>query len=176
MLRRVLPAFSEQGKRPDLRPDARGTEKPVGWYILLTMSLVVFSALLHYEAMQWAALKLLPRIHFLPTRSLVIVGVLVCMAAHQIEVLLFAAVLYLLAGYGLDLGYDDQQRRTFLDFVNSSIESYTSLGYGDTEHLTQVHRMVSGAEALTGLVLIAWTASFTYLLMEKYWRERHGRR
>ncbi len=146
------------------------------WYILLTMVLVGVSALLHDEAMQWAALKLLPRIHFLPTRSLVIIGVLVCMAAHQAEVLLFAVVLYLLANQGMDLGYDDQQQRSFLDFVNSSIESYTSLGYADTEHLTQIHRMVSGAEALTGLVLLAWTASFTYFLMERYWRERHGRK
>lgn len=144
-------------------------------YIFMTLTLVGISVLVHYEAMQWAALKLLPRIHFLPTRSLVIVGVLVCMVAHVLEVLLFAAVLYVLANSGMDLGYDDQQSRSFLDFVNSSIESYTSLGYGDSEHLTRVHRLVAGAEALAGLVLIAWSASFTYLLMERYWRQRHGR-
>ena len=144
-------------------------------HIIMTMGLVVLSALLHYETMQWTALKLLPRLHFLPTRSLVIIGILACMAAHQVEVLLFAGVLYLLSRYGLDLGYDDVQHRTFLDFVNSSIESYTSLGYADIDHLTPAHRLISGAEALTGLVLIAWTASFTYFLMERYWRERHGR-
>lgn len=144
-------------------------------YIALTVVLVGISVLVHYEAMQWAALKLLPRIHFLPTRSLVIVGVLVCMAAHFLEIMLFATVLYTMARFGLDVGYVDQPARSFLDFVNSSIESYTSLGYGDSEQLTRIHRLVSGAEALTGLVLIAWSASFTYLLMERYWRQRHGR-
>jgi hypothetical protein len=144
-------------------------------YILLALALVGASVLIHYEAMQFAALKLLPKIHFLPTRSLVIVGVLVCMTAHFVEVMMFALVLYVLSHQGLEVGYDDQIRRSFLDFVNSSIESYTSLGYGDSEHLTRVHRLVSGAEALTGLVLIAWSASFTYLLMERYWKERHGR-
>lgn len=144
-------------------------------YIVLTLALVGASVLIHYEAMQWAALKLLPRIHFLPTRSLVIVGVLVCMAAHFLEIMLFAVVLYMLARLGLDVGYVDEPARGFLDFVNSSIESYTSLGYGDSEQLTRVHRLMAGAEALTGLVLIAWSASFTYLLMERYWRQRHGR-
>jgi hypothetical protein len=144
-------------------------------YILLTLALVGASVLVHYEAMQWAALKVLPRLHFLPTRSLVIVGVLVCMAAHFLEVMMFAVVLYILAGQGMEVGYDDQPKRNFLDFVNSSIESYTSLGYGDSEHLTRIHRLVSGAEALTGLVMITWSASFTYLLMERYWRQRHGR-
>lgn len=144
-------------------------------YILLTVALVGVTVLIHYEAMQWAALRLLPRVHFMPTRSLVIVGVLVCMMAHFVEVLIFAAVLYVLAISGLDLGYDDQTRRSFFDFVNSSIESYTSLGYGDSEHLTRIHRLISGVEALTGLVMITWSASFTYLLMERYWRQRHGR-
>jgi hypothetical protein len=40
--------------------------------------------------------------------------------------------------------------------------------------LTLGQRLISGTEALTGLVMIAWTASFTYLLMERYWRQRHG--
>ncbi len=30
-------------------------------------------------------------------------------------------------------------------------------------------RIVAGIEALTGLLLIAWSASFTYLTMERLW-------
>jgi hypothetical protein len=30
-------------------------------------------------------------------------------------------------------------------------------------------RLVSGVEALNGLLLIGWSASFTYLAMERYW-------
>lgn len=136
-------------------------------YILLATIMVAVSTLVHYEAMQWAALRLLPRIRFLPTRSLVLVGVLTCMAAHLVEVAIYAGVLYALGGTGHagEFGY--------LHYFNSSIEAYTSLGYVE-KSLTLAQRLISGTEALTGLVMIAWTASFTYLLMERYWRERHG--
>jgi hypothetical protein len=139
----------------------------VAGYILLAMVLIGACVLMHYEVMQWTALKLLPRIHFLPTRSLVVVGVLVCMVAHLIEVAVFAAVLFALGGKGHagEFGY--------LHYFNSSIEAYTSLGYVE-KNLTLAQRLISGVEALTGLVMIAWTASFTYLLMERYWRQRHG--
>jgi hypothetical protein len=34
--------------------------------------------------------------------------------------------------------------------------------------------MITGVEALSGLLLIGWSASFTYLSMQKFWsiRER----
>ena len=33
-------------------------------------------------------------------------------------------------------------------------------------------RLLTGIEALNGLVLIGWSASFTYLAMEEFWGER----
>ena len=33
-------------------------------------------------------------------------------------------------------------------------------------------RLIAGVEALTGLLMIGWSASFTYLEMERFWR--HG--
>jgi hypothetical protein len=30
-------------------------------------------------------------------------------------------------------------------------------------------RLIAGVEALTGLLMIAWSASFTYVAMEKFW-------
>jgi hypothetical protein len=32
--------------------------------------------------------------------------------------------------------------------------------------------MLAGVEALTGLLMISWTASFTYLEMNRYWTNR----
>jgi hypothetical protein len=143
-------------------------------YLMLSTVLVVVCVMIHYEALQFAANTILPKLHLRPSRLLVIVGVLVCMLAHVVEIWFFAATLYFCFGVGLDFGYDDARQRGFFDFLASSAESYTSLGYVDIEHLTQAHRLISGAEALTGLVMIAWTASFTFLLMERYWRQRHG--
>jgi hypothetical protein len=33
-------------------------------------------------------------------------------------------------------------------------------------------RLLAGVEALNGLLLIAWSASFLYLEMERYWKRR----
>ncbi len=32
-------------------------------------------------------------------------------------------------------------------------------------------RLLAGVEALTGLVLIAWTASFAFLQMQRFWTD-----
>ena len=35
-------------------------------------------------------------------------------------------------------------------------------------------RLVAGVESLNGLVLIGWSASFTYLTMEEFWGRKRG--
>ena len=50
-----------------------------------------------------------------------------------------------------------------------SITSYTTLGIGDIYPTGQV-RLLSGIEALNGLVMVTWTASMTYLHMERFWK------
>jgi hypothetical protein len=59
-------------------------------------------------------------------------------------------------------------RDRFATYLYFSAETYTSLGFGDIYPLGEI-RMVVGVEALTGLLMIAWTASFTYLEMQRYW-------
>ena len=54
------------------------------------------------------------------------------------------------------------------DCVYYSFITYTSLGFGDiipTDYL----RFITGIEGLTGLLLIAWTASFVYVQMQRFW-------
>ena len=45
---------------------------------------------------------------------------------------------------------------------------YTTLGVGDVA-ATGLMRVPAGIESLVGLVLITWTASFSYLAMERFW-------
>jgi len=49
--------------------------------------------------------------------------------------------------------------------------NYTSLGYGDIHPIGSM-RAVAVTEALTGLMMIGWSASFTYLKMEQIWQTR----
>ena len=46
--------------------------------------------------------------------------------------------------------------------------SYTTVGFGDVTPVGPI-RFMAATEALTGLVLITWSASFTYLEMERFW-------
>jgi hypothetical protein len=58
---------------------------------------------------------------------------------------------------------------SLMDSVYFSFTTYSSLGFGDVEPIGDI-RFLVGLEALTGLVLIAWTASFMYLEMSRYWK------
>ncbi|EGG99066.1 Protein yfbU [gamma proteobacterium IMCC2047] len=55
-----------------------------------------------------------------------------------------------------------------LDCGYHSFVTYTSLGFGDIIP-TGYLRFITGIEALAGLVLIAWTASFVYVEMRRFW-------
>jgi hypothetical protein len=56
----------------------------------------------------------------------------------------------------------------WLDYVYFSITTFTTLGIGDV-YAHGPLRLVAGVESLNGLVLIGWSASFTYITMEKVW-------
>ncbi len=57
-----------------------------------------------------------------------------------------------------------------LDFFYFSITTYTTLGVGDL-HPRGPLRLIAGVESLNGLVLIGWSASFTYLEMARFWED-----
>ena len=49
-----------------------------------------------------------------------------------------------------------------------SSATYTSLGFGDIVPIGHM-RMIAGAEALNGLLLIGWSVTFSFLAMEEFW-------
>lgn len=101
------------------------------------------------------------------TRYSVISIMTVIFVTHLLEVILFAFTFWLmaLAGTGSLIGAHNS---TAADYFYFSIASYTTLGIGDITPEGSM-RLVAGVEALTGLLLIAWSASFTYLTMERLW-------
>jgi len=46
---------------------------------------------------------------------------------------------------------------------------FTTLGFGDVIPYGAI-RFMTGMEALTGLVLITWSASFAFIEMQRHWR------
>jgi|TARA_B110000263_G_scaffold166678_1_gene145111 hypothetical protein len=59
---------------------------------------------------------------------------------------------------------------SLIDCVYFFFTNYTALGYGDIEPLGNI-RFLAGLEALTGLSLITWSASFMFIEMKKIWKD-----
>jgi hypothetical protein len=129
--------------------------------------LVVATTLLHYEVLNLLGV-VLERLRW-PGRAKLIVVVLGCLLGHGAGTLLYGLGYWLLitvAGHGALGGSAAPGLATALYF---SAETYTSLGFGDVVPAGPV-RLLAGVEALNGLLLIGWSASFLYLEMERYWQ------
>ena len=57
---------------------------------------------------------------------------------------------------------------TFYDYFYFSAETFASLGLGDIYPIGHL-RLIASFEVLSGLILIGWSASFTYIAMRKLW-------
>lgn len=136
--------------------------------LAISFVLVALTLAIHYEVLRstsnWIVdLPINPR-----TRMVVVLAL--AMLSHLLQVMLYAvAYLWMIEDGSLgDVGGIDAHP-SFADLFYFSITSYTTLGIGDLFPHGAI-RIVSGIEALNGLVLVGWTASFTYLKMERYWR------
>lgn len=121
------------------------------------------SILLHYEALRGLS-YVLPRLAVRPRQKTLFV-VCVALVAHLAEVLLFALAFWMFFEFDTPkVG----QHVSFADAVFISVESYTSLGTAAGFPLGLM-RLMAGVEAVVGLILIGWTASYTYLVMQQFW-------
>jgi hypothetical protein len=130
------------------------------------LALLVITTVIHYEVLRLLTIGL-PALDVRARAKLIIV-IFVAFIAHAVEIVLYAIAFYLLAGY-LDIGtLGDPGHLSFSRCLYFSGETYTSLGYGDiVPH--EALRLLAGMEALNGLLLIGWTASYTYIAMERFW-------
>jgi hypothetical protein len=133
---------------------------------IFNCAVISIAVLVHYEALYRLAL-LLPSLR-IPARFRVLVGVAGAFLAHVVEVWIFAVGYYLLLAWDADSELGGNFDGSLLDCSYYSFTNYTSLGFGDIEPFGYI-RFLSGLEGLTGLILIAWTASFMYIEMQKFW-------
>jgi hypothetical protein len=95
-------------------------------------------------------------------------AILGTVVGHLLEIAVFAIGLHWLTLSGLGEGLYGKSNFEFRDTFYYSAVTYTSLGYGDITPVGNM-RVFAAVEALTGLLMIAWTASFTFLIMQQYW-------
>ena len=140
--------------------------------VLLCGVLVVSATVLHYEVLRWLN-ALLPALEIADRAKLVVV-ILAAFVAHALEIALYGVAMYaLMDGLGAG-GLAGAAGVSWSDCLYFSAETYTSLGFGDLSPVGPV-RLLAGVEALNGLLLIGWSASFTYLSMERFWKTGTGK-
>jgi len=143
--------------------------------MIIGFVLVSLTVLMHYETL-YSLSRLLPRLTTPPRRRLLIV-ILAVFLAHTVEIWLYGAGYFFLAhnfGLGVLGEFGGRIGHRFPDYLYFSTITYTSLGLGDVYPLGDL-RLIAGIESLIGLLMIAWSASFTYLMMEKFWGKNDNR-
>ncbi len=137
----------------------------VGVFCIL---LLVLTTVIHYEILRMLTFGL-PVLR-VPGRAKLIVVILGTFFAHAVEIFLYAIAFYVLARYLSAGTLGDAGRSSLTLSLYFSAETYTSLGYGDVVPGGAL-RMLAGMETLNGLLLIGWSASYTYIAMERFWRD-----
>ena len=132
------------------------------------IALLVLTTIIHYEVLRLLTAGLATLRH--PVRAKLIVIIFGAFLAHIVEIFLYAVAFYVLVRYvGAGALGDSGPPSLTLCFYFSA-ETYTSLGYGDVVPHGDL-RLLAGLEALNGLLLIGWSASYTYIAMERFWND-----
>ena len=134
--------------------------------VIATIVLPLLSIGLHYEFLVLGsnAVRILPG----AGRADVLPAVVLALFAHVLEVVVFGlGWLALIRAGVVELSLPAP---TLAEVIYFSGSVYTSLGFGDIVPVNG-GRFLVVIEAVTGLVLIAWTASFTFYQMREHWME-----
>jgi hypothetical protein len=132
----------------------------------LNSLVVAIAVIIHYEFL-FQLSSLIPKMT-IKHRFRIVLGVFGALTAHAAEIWVFAFAYYFMhqsEGWGK---LEGNFTGSLMDCVYFSFTTFTTLGFGDIEPIGDL-RYLTGIEALTGLVLITWTASFLYFEMQRFW-------
>lgn len=138
--------------------------------VIITLVATAVTVGLHYEVLERLNTSL-PRWKHIP-RRLRILGLMVSLLAlHVVEIWIYGIGIHLAATFPSLGEISGMNNVGLLDAIYLSATTYSTLGYGDLVPHGPI-RFLLGTEALVGLLMITWSASFTYLEMQRYWRPR----
>ncbi len=138
---------------------------------IINCLVVTLAVTIHYEFL--GILTRILRNTSGPHRLRIVAGVLGAMLAHTLEIWVFALAYYWINSSGRLGALAGNFSGSLLDCAYFSFTVFTTLGFGDIRPTGPV-RFLAGLESLTGLLLIAWTASFLYYEIKRFWDEKHA--
>ena len=86
---------------------------------------------------------------------------LVVFALHALEIVIWAAAYLVLV--------PSSELASFEEAVYFSVVTFTTLGYGDIS-LSEGYRLLSGIEALNGIILVGWTTAMIFAVVQHIWK------
>ena len=135
--------------------------------VAATLAALGICVLLQYEGLV-LAWKWISR-HGGHKRIKVLYAIASIIALHVAEIWIFGLTMWALLQWPATGSLHGPQSADLLECVYLSAITFSTVGFGDIAPVGPI-RFLSGTEALTGFVLITWSASFTYLEMERFWR------
>lgn len=90
-----------------------------------------------------------------------VLTVLVLFVLHALEIVLWAGAYQALLPAG--------ELASFEEAAYFSFVTFTTLGYGEIT-LSQGWRLLSGIEALNGILLVGWSTAMIFAVVQKIWR------
>ena len=92
--------------------------------------------------------------------------VVVAIALHALQIAIWAIVYVMLVPTG---EFQTMEQAIYFSFV-----TFTTLGYGDIT-LSEGWRMLSGIEALNGILLVGWTTALLFAVVQRIWQAMFAR-
>lgn len=137
--------------------------------IIGTIIIVALCVLLHYEGLRLMSDYIpKPRRHH---RKRVILLIFCLLTMHVVEIWLFGIGYYVLLSYA-DVGQlAGMATVNLFDCIYYSAMCYTTIGFGDIVPRGAI-RLLTGMEGVVGLLMITWSASYTYVVMLETWKSR----
>jgi voltage-gated potassium channel Kch len=95
------------------------------------------------------------------TMEVLVATVLALLLLHTLEIVVWAYAYLALLPSG--------ELASFEESVYFSFVTFTTLGYGDIT-LTENLRLLSGIEALNGIMLVGWTTAMLFAVVQRTWQ------
>ena len=139
--------------------------------VAITVLAVAACVMIHYEVLSWLSRRLGHLDHLEGhRRRKVLYGIFGVLGVHIVEIWIFGLAFYLMQFGSSSFGHiQGIAAGSLADHVYFSAVTFTTVGFGDVIPAGPI-RFLAGTEALAGFVLITWSASFTYLEMNRFWR------
>ena len=143
-------------------------QSPANWLVVLaSFAIVSLCVVLHYEVLS-VCNRYLAKLSR-QRRRRVLLLMFVILSTHIAEIWLFGAGYMLLVSNGSLGALTGLPATSLPDFVYFSAVTYATVGFGDVVPVGAI-RFLAGMESLTGFVMITWSASYTFLEMQRDWR------